>query len=94
MTRMTDEEAWSRNAAMVNSLSWAAQRDFWREEAERARSEEARLLKEVADKDATIKTLADALDRARTEIRKPKRVWKAYLESHIYTALRLAGRAP
>ena len=56
MARMTDEDLWK----------WQNQtpQDVF-EECRRARSEEARLLKETAEKDRQIAALADALDAIR-----------------------------
>lgn len=97
MTRMTDDQI--RAARMkIGVRRGLTQLDALDAERDRARSEEARLLKENSEKDATIKALADALVSVKLQL--PERVLDdgmvgtLTVREDIDTALHLAGRLP
>jgi hypothetical protein len=92
MTRMTDEMNFDWEQVLQSKASAQVAEELRRDHV-RARSEEARLLKEAAKKDATIRVLADALLLMRN--------WRddgTYSREDVKTrcddALRLAGCLP
>lgn len=101
MTRMTDETFNGLGCKPYAQWSETDKKRGWLE-AERARFEEARLLKETADKDAAIGALANALRAVRPASRPPG-CWcppSRGATGHSIpctaanAALRLAGRLP
>lgn len=96
--RMTDAE-FERNAS--GERPHPSDEQDMMDEARRARSEEAQLTKEAAEKDAQIKALADALAGI---LKEEPNIYEGRLEASLYvsvdaleaaqSALRLAGRLP
>lgn len=100
MTRMTDDGGRTKSIEAVLRAHGFASRDATTDELvaaalgelDRARSEEARLLKENAEKDARIEALADALGALKRVAPTTAEV-EAVLDD-VDAALRLAGRLP